>query len=116
MSERNVIFLLNDIKESIENIISFTNNLSFEMYCADIKTIHAVQHNFMIIGEAAARIPESFKEGNNQINWRQIKDFRNVIVHDYFGIDNNIVWDIIQLNLSELKAQIDELLVKENTG
>lgn len=76
MSERNINFLLNDIKESIENIISFTNHLSFEMYRADIKTIHAVQHNFMIIGEAAAGIPDSYKERNNQINWRQIKDFR----------------------------------------
>ncbi|MDQ6903527.1 MAG: DUF86 domain-containing protein [Bacteroidota bacterium] len=110
MSERNTAFLLNDIKESIENIISFTHNLSFEMYCADIKTVHAVQHNFMIIGEAAARIEDEYKQRHTKINWRQVKDFRNVIVHDYFGIDNSIVWDIIQLNLSELSAEIDELL------
>ncbi len=72
------------------------------MYCADIKTIHAVQHNFMIIGEAAARISEEYKQHNSQINWRQVKDFRNVIVHDYFGIDNSIVWDIIKSNIPEL--------------
>ena len=100
MSERNTSFLLNDIKESIENIISFTDKFTFEMYCADIKTIHAVQHNFMIIGEAAARISDEYKLEHAQINWRQVKDFRNIIVHDYFGIDNSIVWDIIQYKSS----------------
>lgn len=83
------------------------------MYCADIKTVHAVQHNFMIIGEAAARIQEEYKQRHTQINWRQVKDFRNVIVHDYFGIDNSIVWDIIQINLSELYSGIDALLSNE---
>ncbi len=112
MSERITSFLLSDIEEAIENIISFTKKSSFEMYCTDIKTIHAVQHNFMIIGEAVARIPEDYKQLHNHIKWRQIKDFRNVIVHDYFGIDNNIVWDIIQLFLPELHSQIDELISK----
>ena len=56
MSDRNILFLLEDIKESIENILSFTNGLSFDIYCSDIKTVHAVQHNFMIIGEAVAKI------------------------------------------------------------
>ena len=112
MSERNNALLLFDIKESVDNIISFTKNLSFEMYCADIKTIHAVQHNFMIIGEAAARISEEYKQHNSQINWSQVKDFLNVIVHDYFGIDNSIVWDIIKSNIPELGIHIAELLPK----
>ncbi len=113
MSERDTNFLLSDIYESIENIISFTSDMSFEIYCTDTKTKHAVQHNFMMIGEAAARIPDGYKAMNIQINWRQIKDFRNVIVHDYFGIDDSIVWDIIQLNLLELKGQIFDLLPGE---
>ena len=54
MSERSIPFLLTDINESIENILNFTRNLSFEVYVADLKTVHAVQHNFMIIGEAVA--------------------------------------------------------------
>ena len=60
MSERSVAFLLGDIKESIDNILTFTDNLSFENYRSDIKTIHAVHHNFMIIGEAVARIPDDY--------------------------------------------------------
>lgn len=109
MSERSIAILLEDIIESIDNILAFTGNLSFEQYCDDVKTIHAVHHNFMIIGEAVARIPESYKLEHNQINWKQVKGFRNVIVHDYFGIDNTIVWDIIHLNIPELRNQIVEL-------
>lgn len=110
MSERNTFFLLTDIKESIGNIFTFTEGLSFETYISDLKTVHAVQHNFMMIGEAVARIPEEYKQEHSQINWRQVKDFRNVIVHDYFGIDNSIVWEIIQNNLAELNAEIIKLL------
>jgi uncharacterized protein with HEPN domain len=88
MSERNTTILLNDIVEAIQNIFEFTEGFSFEKYCSDIKTRHAVEHNFMIIGEAVARLPDEFRQKHDIVNWRQVKDFRNIIVHDYFGIDN----------------------------
>ena len=114
MSERSIPLLLNDIKESIENILLFTAGLNFEAYNADIKTFHAVQHNFMIIGEAAGRIPDDYKQSHSHINWRQIKNFRNIIVHDYFGIDSSIVWDIIQISLPELRLSISKLIEDKN--
>ncbi len=113
MSERDTVVLLNDIIEAIQNIFEFTKGFSFEQYCSDIKTRHAVEHNFMIIGEAVARLPDRFKQTHSEINWRQVKDFRNVIAHDYFGIDNNIVWDIIQLNLLDLLGDVSQALQKE---
>ncbi len=113
MSERNTVALLNDIIEAIQNIFEFTKGFSFEQYCSDIKTKHAVEHNFMIIGEAVARLPDRFKQAHSEVNWRQAKDFRNVIAHDYFGIDNNIVWDIIQLNLSDLLGDVSVALQEE---
>ena len=113
MSERNTLLLLKDISESIQNIFDFTSGLSFEDYCSDIKTKHAVEHNFMIIGEAVSRIPDSFKTRYKEVDWRIIKDFRNVMVHDYFGIDNNIVWDIIQFHLRELSIDISRVLENE---
>ena len=114
MSERSIPFLLSDIKESIENILLFTAGLNFENYIADTKTVHAVQHNFMIIGEAAGRVPEDYKQSHPDINWRQIKNFRNIIVHDYFGIDSSIVWEIIQISLPELKRDIGNLIESGN--
>jgi len=92
----------------------FTRTVSFEEYCSDLKTRHAVEHNFMIIGEAVARLPKDFRQKHSEINWRQVKDFRNVIVHDYFGIDNNIVWDIIQLTLKDLFEDISDILEEES--
>lgn len=110
MSERSIPFLLEDMLESVNNILLFTNGLSFDAYASDLKTMHAVQHNFMIIGEAVARIPENYKVQHPELNWRQIKDFRNVIVHDYFGVDNSIVWEIINSHLPELKLSLAELI------
>jgi uncharacterized protein with HEPN domain len=71
MSERNTVILLKDIVEAIQNIFEFTQGFSFGEYCTDIKTRHAVEHNFMIIGEAVARLPDDFKQMNTVINWRQ---------------------------------------------
>ncbi len=109
MSERTLSLLLDDIKVSIETIKDFTRDFTFEMYETDLKTRHAVERNFMIIGEAVSRLPDTFKQTHTEVNWRQVKDFRNVIVHDYFGIDNNIIWDIIQFNLSDLLDDISIL-------
>jgi uncharacterized protein with HEPN domain len=116
MSERSIELLLLDIKESINNILSFTNTISFADYCSDIKTKHAVQHYFMIIGEAVSRIASDYKAHYNHINWRQVKDFRNVVVHDYFGLDDNIIWDIIKFNLPQLLEDISVLYNNNNMG
>jgi uncharacterized protein with HEPN domain len=115
MSERSDLLLLQDILEAIKNIQSFTKNISFDQYVADLKTRHAVERNFSIIGEAVARLENSLKEQYQHINWRQVKDFRNIIIHDYFGIDDTIVWDIIRFDLNQLQTDIQELIkrVKE---
>lgn len=75
MSERTVSLLLQDISEAILNILSFTDGYDLEAYAADLKTRHAVEHNFMIIGEAAARLPEPYKMANTNVNWWEVKIF-----------------------------------------
>lgn len=110
MSERDTPSLLQDILEAIGNIKAFTQDLTFDAYQSDLKTKHAVERNFAIIGEAVARIDASYKSLHSDIDWRQVKDFRNIIVHDYFGIDDTIVWDIIQMDLNMLESQIQGLL------
>lgn len=112
MSERNTALLLNDIVNSIGKIMDYTAGMHFEDYEADSKTKDAVERNFEIIGEAASRVPEDFKQVHPNIEWRIIKDFRNFIIHEYFGIDNVIVWDIIQNRLSDLASEMKVLLNK----
>ena len=102
MSEREITLLLEDMIASIQYILDFTKGYSIEEYLADNKTKFAVERNFEIIGEAASRIPDDFKAANPKVEWRIIKDFRNFIIHEYFGINNQIIWDTIQLRLPEL--------------
>ena len=106
MSERDIQLLLQDILDAIGNIKDFTRNITFDRFMGDLKTKHAVERNFSIIGEAVSRIDQSFCEKHPSVEWREVKDFRNIIVHNYFGIDDTIVWDIIQLNLDQLEKDI----------
>lgn len=110
MSERILSLLLLDIKVSISKILEYTTDMTLESYEADYKTKDAVERNFEIIGEAASRIPDDFKKLHPVVEWRIIKDFRNFIIHEYFGINNQIVWDTIQYRLSDLLSEISTLI------
>ena len=94
MSKRQPNLLIEDIIDSSNKILEYTKGMSFENFTGDSKTIDAVIRNFEIIGEAANRLPEEFKEKHASINWHKIRGFRNRIVHDYMGIDYSIVWEI----------------------
>ena len=110
MSKRNPQLLIEDILESCSKIFSYTKGLSFEEFVADSRTVDAVVRNFEIIGEAANRLPEEFKEGHQHIEWHKIRGFRNRIVHDYFGIDYSIVWQIKETYLLQLVEKLERLV------
>ena len=92
MSKREPILLLEDIIESIQKIKIYTSGLSLDDFLKDDKTIDAVIRNFEIIGEASNRIPDEIRDKFQLVNWHRIRGFRNRIVHDYMGIDYEIVW------------------------
>ena len=94
MSKREPVLLIKDILDSCNKILRYTDNMNFNEFCNDSKTLDAVIRNFEIIGEAANRLPEDFKDQHNSIDWHRIRGFRNRIVHDYMGIDFGIVWEI----------------------
>ena len=102
--------MLLDMMEAAIKILKYTQGLTFEDFLADDKTIDAVVRNFEIIGEASLRIDEDFRLENPQIEWKKLRGFRNRIVHDYFGIDYEIVWSILTQDLEELVFQLDQLL------
>lgn len=109
MSKRDNSALIQDMLESAVKIIKYAEGLSFDQFEADDKTVDAVIRNFEIIGEAANRIDSDFKILNPQIEWTKMRGFRNRIVHDYFGIDLEIVWSIIQDDIGELVYQLEQL-------
>jgi uncharacterized protein with HEPN domain len=109
MSKREPKLLVGDILDSAHKIVDYTAGQSFEDFTKDTKTVDAVIRNFEIIGEAANRLPEEFKDRFPEIDWQRIRGFRNRIVHDYFGIDYSIVWTIKETFLPMMIAQLKPL-------
>ena len=99
------------ILESVEKIKIFTaefNNPSD--FFNDIAKFDAVLMNFIVIGEMVDRVSLEFKENNQQIDWFKIKGFRNIIAHDYFGVDAEEVWQISKNDIPKLEIDIKKLL------
>ena len=94
--------------------MDYVEGLSFDDFNADRKTYSAVIREFEIIGEAVGKLPESFKERHPEIEWQDIKDFRNLLSHEYFGIDLEIVWRIIEDDLPVLMNAVREIMRTEN--
>ena len=110
MSKRTPELLLGDILESSEKILEYTKSMSFEEFSKDRKTIDAVIRNFEIIGEASNLLPDEFKEKHPEIDWYRIRGFRNRIVHDYFGVDLNIIWKIIPDQIQNLITELETIM------
>ncbi len=110
MYKRDVRLYLADIDEAIAAIEEYTAGLDYETFAGDRKTYSATLREFIVIGEAIANIPDEIKKAVPTIEWRLIKDFRNFIVHEYFGVDARIVWDAVRQELPLLKIEVDRLL------
>jgi len=80
------------------------------IFKADSKTFDAVLRNLEVIGEAAKNVPEEVQNRETQIDWKRIKGLRTILAHAYFGVDAEIVWDIINNELPTLRAGIEKLL------
>ncbi len=115
MSKRDVLLLLDDMLQSAQKIKRYTKDIDYDSFLNDDKTIDAVVRNFEIIGEAANRVDPDFRDSNPEIEWRRIRGFRNRIVHDYFGIDYEIVWSIIETYLDELIDWLETVIDDNKT-
>jgi uncharacterized protein with HEPN domain len=106
MSERPINLLLDDILEAIERAEQYIRGTSFDAFSKDQKTIDAVVRNLEIVGEAASRLPDEFKERHPAVEWHKVVGLRHRIVHEYFGIDVAIIWQILQKDLPLLKQTL----------
>ena len=97
--ERDYLLFLEDILNAIEKIETYITELSFEKFCANSMAVDAVIRNFEVIGEAAKNVPEKIKKKYPDVEWKEATGFRNVLIHDYFGIDLEAVWDTIRNNI-----------------
>lgn len=110
MSKRGAKLYLEDIKNAIKKIEQYTKDLDFNEFSKDIKTIDAVVRNLTIIGEAATNIPREIKSKNPDVAWTEAISMRNKVTHEYFGVDEEILWQTLKEDLPTFKKQISKLL------
>ena len=99
------------IIESIEEIEGYTTGSNFELFMQNSMMKFASIKQIEIIGEAANHISDETKNKFNEIQWRQITGLRHVLVHEYFGVDSKLIWQIIADDIPELKIKIKEVLI-----
>jgi uncharacterized protein with HEPN domain len=99
-----------DILDAIDAIRDYTVGTDYPAFARDRKTTDAVLRNIAIIGEAASRIPEEIQLASPDIPWADMRDMRNVVIHGYFGVDKQILWDTIRTDLPSLVAPLRALL------
>ncbi|HEX6977351.1 MAG TPA: DUF86 domain-containing protein [Patescibacteria group bacterium] len=110
MSKRLPKLYLEDILTALSEIEEFVKGMSQKDFESDRKTMHAVVRNIEIIGEAARNLPEDFVNKHPELPIHEMITMRNRVVHEYFGIDLNILWQTIVGDLPQLKKQIKDLV------
>ena len=106
MSRRDWSLFLSDMREAIEKIERYTAAMAWEDFQADSRTVDAVVHNLLVIGEAARCLPTAIKEQREDIDWIAINGLRNRIAHEYFGLSLSVIWAIVQNDLPILAQQL----------
>lgn len=114
MLSRHWKFRIQDILESVEAVRSYVKDMSFEDFVNDRRTVDAVIRRFTIIGEAANHVPEEICSRYPAIPWADMRAMRNFVVHEYFGVSEQTIWDTITHDLPGIVGPLEHLLKQEN--
>ena len=109
MSKRKDSAVIQDMKEAINRIISYTSRMEYDGFLQDNKTQDAVIRNIEILGEAAKLLSDETKEKYPNIPWKDIAGTRDKLIHDYFGVNIDIVWDIAKNEIPSLSEQLKDI-------
>ena len=105
---------LEHILAAIDRVARYTKDKTFDDLLADDMMYYAVVKNIEMMGEAANMLTSEFQESHPETPWKMVKGMRNYIVHEYFQIDNVVVWDVVTNELSTLREQITRYLAETN--
>lgn len=101
---------LEDILEAIAKIQSYTDRMDFNGFSDSPVIVDAVVRNLEVIGEAVKRLSPETRNSHHAVEWKKIAGLRDILIHEYFGIDKRIIWDVVQSKLPRLKTEIIGLL------
>lgn len=104
---------LQDVLDAAGKVRSYTTGLSFKIFSEDAKTVDAVVRNLEVIGEAIKQVPDDVRAKYTDVEWKKIAGLRDILIHQYFGVDVEIIWDIVQYKLPVLEAQLIKIIEEE---
>jgi uncharacterized protein with HEPN domain len=105
---------LADLLEAAEWIETYVAGMTLEQFRADRKTRDAVVRNLEVVGEAVKNVPQDVRGRYPHVPWQRIAGLRDILIHEYFGIDEEIVWDIVQNKLPSLKDQVTAIVNEQD--
>jgi len=108
--KRDYSVYLRDILQSFRNASQFVEELSYEKFITDRKTVSAVIRELEIVGEATKQIPTSIKKKNPNIPWSDMAGMRDKLIHFYFGVDMEIIWKTVKVRIPKLEPLIQDVL------
>jgi uncharacterized protein with HEPN domain len=106
--------LLRHIKEEVDFILQYTQAKTKDEVVDDAVLCRAIIRSLEIIGEASKKLDEEFRSSHPQIEWKKMAGTRDRVIHHYFGIDYDIIWDIIENKLPDLQERVEEILDESN--
>jgi uncharacterized protein with HEPN domain len=107
---RNEVLYLADIEESCEKVLRFTKGMTYKEFIHDDLHFDAVLRNLEIIGEAVKNISQETRQQHPQIEWRKVAGFRDIVAHEYFGVNEETVWDIVEHQIPVLLEIVKTIL------
>lgn len=116
MSKRTDWEFLSDILEAIRRVQAYTAGMTFDAFLCDTKTQDAVIRNLEIIGEATRRLSDEVRKKYPTLPWKGMAGVRDRLIHHYFGISLDVVWEIVRVELGEVAAQVEQALLELEGG
>jgi len=111
--KRSYKYLLEDMREAMESVISYTENITSEDFFSDKLISDAVIRNFEVMGEAAKNVPHKVQNKYPDIPWKKFQMLRNFLAHQYFGVDLNLVWRISKDHIPFHILEMDRIISRE---
>ena len=115
-AEREIAEYLEDALSAMDKAKAFVSDMSYEQFAEDEKTVFAVVRAIEIVGEAVKHVPQDFRREFNEIPWRDMAGMRDVLIHEYCGIDLETVWKTVKEDMPGLKRTMRDVLERLERG